>query len=190
GGVLGAFYDQNLKNFVQRQGSDYLPNPSGNIHINPSFLTFFNHAMRFSESVYGGTAQPQLHFTMRPDTVDGLDNVTLDLTGQKVVSPGSAVTFTWRGSDLDHITMTGNSNITLVTYPGPWSVFHFFYEADHTESHGNVYASVWIPKTSGQPMKIGGKNVTVRYDVDMQGAAPILQKGYLQGMKCVAEVAQ
>ncbi|HEY3928419.1 MAG TPA: ImcF-related family protein [Candidatus Koribacter sp.] len=189
GGVLSAFYDQNLKNFVQRQGSDYLPNPSGSIHINAAFLTFFTHAMRFSEAAYGGTSQPQLHFTMRPASVDGLDNVSLELTGQKVVSPGSAVTFTWRASDLDHITMTGNSNITLVSYPGAWSVFHFFYEADHTEAHGNVYTSVWIPKTSGQPMKIGGKNVTVRYDVDMQGAAPILQKGYLQGMRCVAEVA-
>lgn len=189
GGTLASFYDQSLKNFVQRQGSDYVPNPTGNIHINPAFLGFFTHAMRFSESVYGGTSQPQLHFTLRPAAIDGLDKVSLDLTGQQVQSPGSAVAFTWRGSDLDHITMTGNSNITLVSYPGPWAVFHFFYEADHTEPHGNVYTSVWIPKTSGQPMKIGGKNVTVRYDVDMQGAAPILQKGYLQGLKCVADVA-
>lgn len=189
GGVLANFYDQNLKNFVQRQGSDYVPAASGSIHINPGFLAFFSHAMRFSEAVYGGTSQPQLHFTLRPAAIDGLDTVSTDLTGQRVASPGSAVSFTWRGSDLDHITMTGNSNITLVSYPGPWAVFHYFYEADHTEQHGNVYTSVWIPKTSGQPMKIGGKNVTVRYDIDMQGAAPILQKGYLQGMRCVAEVA-
>jgi type VI secretion system protein ImpL len=192
GGILPNFYDQNLKNYVTRQGSDFVPVAAGNIHITPAFLDFFKRAMRFSDSVYGGSSQPQLHFALRPAGIDGFDKVTVDFSGQQVPSPGSTVALTWRAGDLDRITMTGTPNITLLNYPGPWAVFHFFYEADRTEPHGNTYTAVWIPKTSagGQPMQIGGKNVTVRYDVDMQGAPPILQKGYLQSLHCVAEVAR
>ena len=181
-GSLSKFYDEILKNYVTKSGTDYVPGPSGG-KLNPAFLNFYNHAAHFSEAVYGQSPQPQLNFTLRPGTMDGMTSVVLDITGQKLASGGAPGAFTWRASDLDQITVTGDG-LTLLQYHGPWALFHFFNEADKFQNNGSVSSVSWNPKTAGQPMTKAGVPVVIRYDVDMHGAPPIFQKGYLQQMRC------
>lgn len=192
-GAVPAFYDSTLKNFLQRQGSDFVPNPTAGINFNPAFLTFFSRAMRFTDTVYpGGSTQPRLTFTMRPYPTEGIKSLNLTIGGQSMVSPGSPKQFIWTGSDIDQVRLDGNvggSSLTFLTYSGPWAVFEFFNNAERMQTNGNVQSVEWIPKTSGQPFMINGKPLTVHYDVDISGA-PVFQKGYFSTLRCVPDVAR
>ena len=39
-------------------------------------------------------------------------------------------------------------------------------------------------------MRIGNRDLTLPYLLDLKGAPPIFQKGYLSGLQCVSDVAR
>jgi type VI protein secretion system component VasK len=192
-GALSGFYESTLKNLLQRQGPGFVPNPSAGINFTPAFLSFFNRAMQFSETVYpGGSPQPKLTFTMRPYPVDGIQTLTLSMGSQSMPSPGAPRQFVWTGAELDQVRLTGKvggSEFSFLTYNGPWAIFEFFNNAERMQNTGNLHSVEWVPKTSGQPFMLNDKPLTVHYDLELAGA-PVFQKGYLPQMRCVAEVAR
>ena len=51
----------------------------------------------------------------------------------------------------------------------------------------------WVPRQgqAGQPMRLdSGKALTLPFLLDLKGAPPIFQKGYLSGFQCVSDVAR
>jgi type VI protein secretion system component VasK len=183
------FYEQHLKALVLKQGSDYVVNPSSGAKISPNFMRFFNSATQFSETVYpGGSQTPQLRFTLRPFPVQGIKNLVFDMNGQSLSSSGAPKQFTWSGGDVGQVKVTGSmggAELGILNYSGTWAVFQFFSEADRWQSAGSTSTVEWVPKSglSGQPMMIGGKPLTLRYDLDMPGA-PVFNKAFLGSIKC------
>ncbi len=51
-GQLWTFYNETLQSLMQKQGAQYIANPSSGIQLTPAFVCFFNKAVRFSEAVY------------------------------------------------------------------------------------------------------------------------------------------
>jgi type VI secretion system protein ImpL len=188
-GTLWMFYEQNLKNVLVRQGSGYVINPASGARVSPHFLAFFNRAVEFSEALYpGNSPTPNLRFTLRPYTVDGIQSLTFEMNSQKLVAPGSAKDFAWTGGDMNQVRVVGKlggADLGILSYSGPWAVFHFFAEADKWQTSGNTHVVEWIPKSgqSAQPMIISGKPLTLRYDLQMAGA-PVFNKAYLAGLRC------
>jgi len=193
-GALWTFYEQNFKNLVVRQGTNFVVNPSGGVKITPAFLGFFNRAVQFSEAVYAGNSpQPQLRFTLRPYPVTGIEALTFDMNGQTLPTPGPAKQFTWTGGDMGEVRVTGKmggAELGILSYSGTWALFQFFSEADRWETAGNTHTVEWVPKSglSAQPMMVGGKPLTLRYDLEMAGA-PVFNRAFLAGLRCTANVA-
>jgi len=73
-----------------------------------------------------------------------------------------------------------------------WAVFRFFGDADQFQATGGTYTLQWVPRQgqSSQPMRIEGKIISLPFQLDLKGAPPIFQKGYLAGFQCVADVAR
>ena len=190
-GAIWMFYQQHMKPLVLKQGDEYVVNPASGAKINPNFIRFFNHAMQFSETVYpGGSQSPQLRFTLHPFPVQGLQELTFDMNGQTLPSSASPKQFTWTGAETGAVRVNGSmggAELGILNYSGTWAVFQFFSEADRWQSSGSTQSVEWVPRsgTSGQPMMVGGKPLTLRYDLDMQGA-PVFNKSFLAGIRCSA----
>jgi type VI secretion system protein ImpL len=188
-GAIWIFYEQQLKPLVIKRGSEFVVNPAGGAKISAGFLRFFNHAAQFSETVYpGGSQTPQLRFTLRPYPVAGIQELTFDMNGQTLSASGSPKQFVWTGGDSGEVRVIGSmggTELGILNYTGPWAIFQFFSEADRWQIAGSGQSAEWVPKSglNGQPMMIGGKALTLRYDLDMPGA-PVFNKAFMNGMKC------
>jgi type VI protein secretion system component VasK len=122
--------------------------------------------------------------------VQGLQELTFDMNGQTLTSSASPKQFTWTGVETGAVRVNGSmggAELGILNYSGTWAVFQYFSEADRWQSSGSAQSVEWVPRsgTSGQPMMVGGKPLTLRYDLDMQGA-PVFNKSFLAGIRCSA----
>jgi type VI secretion system protein ImpL len=197
GGTLWSFYASAFGNYIVREGAQFKANPNGGVRINPAFLAFLNRASKFTDTLYSGSAQPHVSFTMHARSTEGMEGVTLNINGQTLAGSSSATQFLWPGSGPQEVKLTGRlpggSELLLQDFQGPWAVFQFLGEADHRASSGSAETLEWIAKTggSGQPMRLpDGRRVTVSFDLSAGTAAPIFTAGFFSGLRCVPTVAQ
>jgi type VI secretion system protein ImpL len=200
-GALWTFYDGTLRNYLVKQGSQYAANPSGGIALNPAFVAFFNRAAAFSDALYpGGSASPRLAYTLRASAPQGVDSLTLTVDRQSLsVGRGkqSSMNFVWTGGGPQEVKLTGKfgggTELAFASYDGLWAVFEFFGDADRWQTAGNGHRLDWVIRQgrAAKPLTLpDGSALTVSFDLEMPGVAPIFQKGFLSGMGCVARVAQ
>ncbi len=199
-GSLWVFYESTLKNHLIRQGAQFVPNPSSSgIRITPAFLRFFNRAASFSDALYknGASQEPMVNYTIRALGSEGVQRLTLRLDGQELKSTGAGgqqASFTWPGRGAREARLAGSlggPELGWLSYDGLWAVFRLFAEAERWQPSGSGFSFEWVPKTSGQPMRLGdGRPLTVRYYLDMGTSAPIFQRNYLAGFQCVSQAAQ
>jgi len=201
-GLLWTFLEQKLQKVLTRQGTQYVPNPASKVTVNPAFLGFFNAAAAFGEALYAdGGQDPHFSYSLKPETTEGVQMLTLKLDGQTLTHTAGAAAafkkFTWQGSGAHEALLSvrfGTQDLGLASGAGLWAAFHLFQLAD-TQSTGAGGAQVldWVAKSgkAGQPMLLGsGKPLTVRLDLDLGAAPPLFQRGYLSRMTCVAEIAR
>ena len=199
-GALAQFYNQSLKNLLLPQGTDYVPNPAATQTVVPAFLTFFKRSMGVERALYSGApGQLQFKYALRPHPTESVSGLTMNIDGQTMTYAGGSSSFqqfTWPGTTGQGVTLTvkiqGGSELTWPSYSGTWGVFHFFADADKTQQNGSVYNVEWILRVAGgRPVTApNGKPVTVQFDMDTLGAAPILQKGYFSTLRCVSTVSK
>ena len=192
-GALWVLYESGLKKFIKKDGSQYVsqPDPSGAITINPAFLRFFNDAARFSDAVYpGGVSDPMMRYTLAPVKSDQVDSMTLTIDGQ--TAKNSSKQFLWPGAGQREvklkIKLAGGSELDAQDISGLWSVFRFFADADRI----SATSVEWVVRQGrgGTPMKVGGRDLTYRFNLDVGGMAPVFSKEFLSGLKCVSIVAR
>jgi type VI secretion system protein ImpL len=200
-GALWTFYDGSLRNYLVKQGSEYAPNPSGGIALNPAFVAFFSRAAAFSDAVYpGGSPTPRLSYTLRATAPQGVESLTLTVERQSLTvnrgKPGS-MSFLWPGGGSQEVKLTGKfgggPDLAFASYDGLWAAFEFFGDADRWQTSGNVHRLDWVLRQgrAAKPLTLpDGSPLTVSFDLEMPGAAPVFQKGFLSGMGCIARVAQ
>lgn len=198
-GKIATFYDANLKNYVDRHGSDIQLKPDSRVHINEGFLRFFSRALSFSDALYKDGKTPRLSYSMKAMPAPGLSSVTLVLDGQTLRSSGSGgdgKEFVWPGTSVQSARLGGSlggSDLSFITYDGLWAAFRLFGDADRFQASGSGYSLQWIPRQgqSGQPIRLGnGSSVTLSFTLDLKGAPPVFQKGYLSSVQCVSDVAR
>jgi hypothetical protein len=70
-------------------------------------------------------------------------------------------------------------------------VFQFFEEAERWVPSGGAYDLEWTVRAGKKAMTLpSGKPLTVRFELNMSGAPPVFEKGYLSRLGCVADVAK
>jgi type VI secretion system protein ImpL len=199
-GALWQFYNQNLQNLLQQQGTQFVAKPGGAISVTPAFLGFFNRAAAFTQAVYpAGSQQPRLSYTLRSNLAGTNQSITVTLDGQvfsNTAGQSAAKQFVWPGNPPG-ATMTvkfGNEGFNWPRYDGPWGAFEFFGDSEErAQPSSSIYSLEWILRTgqANRAVTTGtGLPVSVRFDLDMMGAPPIFRKGYFSGWSCVAEVAR
>ncbi len=199
-GKLPQFYENTLKNYIELSGNEYVRKSDSRVQINAPFLRFFNRAMAFGNALYkSGARDPALSYSMRALPAEGLKSVTLTLDGQVLKagpSGGQSQNFTWPGRNAQGAQLSGSlggPEFGFIAYDGLWAAFRFFGDADRFQASGSTYTLQWVPRQgqSGQPIRLdNGKALTLPFQLDLKGAPPVFQKGYLSGFQCVSEVAR
>lgn len=195
-GTLWVFYENSLRNILQKQGTQYVAVPSGGINLNPQFVYFFNQAARFSEALYpGGAAEPRLVYSLRPIPSDQFTSMTLVIDGQTATFSGQAAgkQYVWPSRELRlGGKLAGGSEMGLQDRQGLWSAFRFFADADRFEPSGAGYNLTWVVRQGreAQPVRVGGRELTYRFFLDMGGAPAVFDKNFLASLKCISQAAR
>jgi type VI protein secretion system component VasK len=170
--------------------------------VNPAFLTFFNTAVAFAETIYAdGATDPHFSYSLKPETTEGVQMLTVRIDGQTLPytagTPAAFKKFTWQGSGAHEALLSvrfGTQDLGLANGEGLWAAFHLFQLADtQSAGGGGVQVLDWVAKSgkAGQPMLLGsGKPLTVRIDLDLGAAPPLFQRGYLSRMGCISDIAK
>jgi type VI secretion system protein ImpL len=198
-GRLAAFYESTLKNYVERRNGEFVRKTDSRVQITDAFLRFLNRATALSDALYkNGAKSPSLTYNMKAQPAEGLNSLTLTLDGQVLKSSGAggeSKDFVWPGP-AHNATMAGSMGGPelgfVTTDDSLWAVFRFFADADRFQSTNAGYSLQWVPRQgqAQQPIRIAGKALTLPFLLDLKGAPPIFQKGYLSGFQCVSEVAR
>jgi len=197
-GRLWLFYNESLQSVLQKQGSQYSVNPSAGVQMNPAFLAFFNNAARFSDALYPGGADPAFRYSLVPQPSDQIREMKVTINGQTTRGIGSSASraYVWPGGSSPNVQisakLSGGSDFEFQDRDGLWSLFRFFADADRWNRSGNGYLLEWVVRQGreGRPVLVGGKELTYRFLVDTGGAAPIFQKDFLAGLRCVAQATR
>jgi type VI secretion system protein ImpL len=202
-GLLWTFFEQKLQKVLVRQGTQYQPNPSSKVTVNPAFLSFFNSAAGFAETLYAdGGQDPHFSYSLKPEISEGVRVMSVRLDGQKLdYTSGGPVAFqkfTWQGSGTHEALMnvrigTGEDDIEFARDEGLWAAFHLFQKANQSARTlpGTAVLLEWIFNSGkGSDLKLRGVVITPRLQLDLGAAPPIFQRGYLSRMTCIQDVAK
>lgn len=198
-GSLWMFYEGSLKKYLAKQGGQYAPIPGGTVNLNQGFVTFFNQVAALSDTLYpDGSQDPRITYSLKPVPAEGIQTVGLQLDGQTLTYSGGAAAakqFVWQAQGTHEAKATvrfgGGPDLAWSSNDGLWAVFQFFHKAEQWRQTGNVASLEWVIRIGRDAVTLpGGKPLTVRFDLDMGGAPPVFQKGYLGRLACVSEVAR
>jgi len=195
-GKLWTFYDSSLKSVMQCPNGECAP--QGSTPINPVFVRYISQMMKFSRAVYGDSGQePNLHYTLRPQPTDQVDDFGVAVNGELAqLKGGASKQFVWPGAGTRNfrldLKVAGGSQLGAQSYDGPWAVFRFFADANRTTNAGNGYIFTWAV-TSGrsqQPQMVKGRPLIYEFFVDTGGGPAVFSKDFLSTLKCVAPVTR
>jgi type VI secretion system protein ImpL len=193
-GQLFAFYNEALQSYLQKQGAQYVSNPSSSIQLTPAFISFFNAAAHFSDAVFpAGAGEPGLRYSLAPQKSDQIKEMSITIDGQMTRGQKQYV---WTGSPTHNVLISaklqGGSDFEFQNRTGMWALFRFFADADRWSQSGNGYLLEWVVRQGreGRPVTVSGKELTYRFQVDTGGTVPVFQKGFLSGMRCVSQAAK
>jgi type VI protein secretion system component VasK len=88
------------------------------------------------------------------------------------------------------LTVNVGTDLDYPSYSGLWALSRFFDAGQRLSAQGSRFSLEWTLFGGGGPVTIQGKRVVVRFDLDMLGAPPILQPGYLASLNCVPTVVR
>jgi type VI secretion system protein ImpL len=195
-GQLWTFYSDALQVLMTKQGTQYAANPASGIQLTPAFVAYFNKAARFSEAVYpNGAKDPGLRYSLAAQRSDQIREMIVTIDGQTTRGTGSKQHI-WTGSPSHDVQisarLSGGSDFEFQKRQGMWALFRFFADADRWSQSGDGYSLEWFVRQGreGRPITFGGKDLTYRFIVDTGGAAPVFQKDFLIGMRCVTQAAR
>jgi type VI secretion system protein ImpL len=192
-GALWAFYEKSLQKLLVKQANRYVPAPSATVMLTQKFVDFFNTAAGFSDALYPpGATDPAFTYTVAPGPSEGLQGISLRIDGQTFTyNLGGSATpqkFMWQGSGVHEVKgdlRAGNTEFGWWNpTTGQWSLFHLILGARQRPPKGLEWP---VLVGGGQQLTVDGKPVTVRLEIDLAAAAPLLSPASLA---CVAQVAR
>ncbi|HSU33467.1 MAG TPA: ImcF-related family protein, partial [Bryobacteraceae bacterium] len=199
-GALWAFYQSSLQKLLTKQGNAYVPAAGGTITLTPAFVSFFNQAAAFSDSLYAnGSQDPRITYMLKPVATEGIGNLGLQIDGQTLNYSGGPATpkdFAWQASGPHEAKATvqfgSGPDLTWSSNDGLWAVFRFFGKADRRQPTPNGELLEWTIRIGREAVTLpGNKPLTVRLELSMPaGSPPVFQRGFLSRLSCVSQVAR
>jgi type VI secretion system protein ImpL len=182
-GALWTTYNQNLKQYLVKQGSRYDAIPS-TVKLNPSFVIFFNNAAAISQTLYSaGSVTPRVSFTLR-QSASNVPDLTLKIGTETLSGTGQSKTFSWTGNEDVQITSKG---VPLGAFSGLWAVSHFV-----ADGYGRTVGSnelEYTIKNNDRPVIVDGKPETYSYQLQVTGVNVFNPTVWL-ALRCVPQVVK
>ena len=185
-GKLWTYYNDNLKQWLVLQGTQYVLAPNAEGHVGETFARFFNHVARISSMFYQtGAPVAGFNFTLRAIPSKGIENATLVVDGQRIPDGSTSQPFKWNAAVAHQASLAFNATEEL-QMQGTWSLFQLVSMADVTRTPGGLELEFPI-QVSGRQTYSNGTPVVVRFELTGPGAEA-LAPGELSVQPCVMSV--
>jgi type VI secretion system protein ImpL len=186
-GALWTFAENDLGNYLVKQGSHFAEKPGGTMGISPGFIDFLNRAADFSSTLWSSEgAPPGLTFTLRPLLSDSISSLTVTLDGQPArftrTSTGTK-RLSWKAGEGQEANLSGQilgQEQEVFAFQGPWAIFKLFQRADWSSGQGS-YTIEW---------PIPNQELKARFVINLAGAKPILQRDFFAGVSCTGRITR
>lgn len=185
-GAIAAFQQERLAPFLEKSGDKYTAKPVGDVALSASFVEFFNRASTVSAALFPDNATTlRLRWMARGVTSSevpllmlrhGTSEARFDARTPRneVVWPSES----GREARLD-ATFKRNRPVTVSSATGEWALFRLVAQATRFDGNGRVE---WTSTAKDA--------VPVVVEFDHPKGIPLLKRGWLGGMSCVAQVTQ
>ncbi len=182
-GAIAQFASSQAK-FISFNGSVY--SSAGGAPVNPALLSFLNATHTVATTLFAnGSTQPSLNFTIAQLATPNLSPAALDIDGTTSTTVGASTRVTWQYRTQGAVKLAGSGQ-TKSTF-GPWSVFHFAYQAKHPGPNQLEY----IFQNNGITEKSQtGVEIIYRFDVEDSGARLLNPDFMRHQLHCVANVVK
>ncbi len=186
-GKLWTYYNDNLKQWLVLQGTQYVLAPNAAGHVGAAFAQFFNRAAGISSALYpSGATIAGFNFTLRFLPSKGIENATLVVDGQRISSGSTVQQFKWNAATAHQASLAYNSAEAL-QFQGTWALFQLVGIAHVTRTAAGLQLEFPI-EVSGRPSTLpDGTPIVVRFELSGPGAE-VLAPGGLSGQPCVMSV--
>ncbi|GJG86570.1 hypothetical protein tb265_17510 [Gemmatimonadetes bacterium T265] len=190
-GALWALEQERLEGLVEKQGEKqgarFVPRPGAPVALSAPFLAFLNRALQVSTALYGDAPTPNVVFTAR----GAGDKAATLVQGAQVAHFGKdapPAQFVWpstsgREARLDvgyrNLVVFGRTK-AVARAGGEWALFRVVAQATKWEGGGGTWRAEW---------NAGGQG-PVAVEFTFANGAPVLQRGWLGGMACAAQVTR
>ena len=186
-GKLWTYYNDNLKQWLPLQGTQYVLAPNAEGHVGAGFALFFNQAARVSSMLYpSGAPVAGFNFTLRAIPSKGIENATLVVDGQRIPDGSAVQQFKWNGAVAHQASLAFNGTEDL-QIQGTWSLFQLVSMADITRNAGMIKLEFPIQVSGRQTYFPDGTPKVVRFELTGPGAEA-LAPGELSVQPCVMSV--
>jgi type VI secretion system protein ImpL len=186
-GAFWAFHQERLDPLVEKQGAQWVPRPGAPVAVSAPFLAFFNRAAAVSAALFGGAPEPRVVLTARGVVTPQVSLVTLT-HGSYVARftrdtpPAQLVWPPPSGRDARLIARLGKRELLMAEATGDWALFRLVSRASRVDGSGGSLRAEWNAPAAG--------GVPVAVEFAFTGGYPVLQRGGLGGMNCVAQVTR
>jgi type VI protein secretion system component VasK len=189
GSLLASFVQDQLVDagLVVRQGPRYAVRSGADPAPTDEFMRFLNDAVAASESLFDNQGNPEVQFTLLPETTTQLTSITIRIDGitqRTTPTNRREVPFRWNGSTAREVEISaeiaGEVVPLLQPTPGPWALFRLFESADWADRGGDRYGLTW-QTSAGQ---------VLRAQLSLTESPPIFRPGVLDGIRCVSRVVR
>jgi type VI secretion system protein ImpL len=186
-GALWAFHQERLDPLMEKQGAQWVAKPGAPVVLSAPFLTFFNRAAVVSAALFGGAPEPRIVLTARGIVTPQISLVTLTHGTYVARFAGDTppAQFVWpaqSGRDARLIARVGKRELLIAEATGDWALFRLVSRANRADGSGGSLRVEWTtPATNGLPVAV---------EFAFPGGYPVLQRGALGGMNCIAQVTR
>lgn len=188
-GKLWTYYNDNLKQWLLQQGSQYVLASNAAGHVGPGFAQFFNRAARISALLFpSGANSASFNFTLRSIPSKGVENASLVVDGQRIPVGSSTQQFRWNGATARQASLAYNGTEALQSQ-GPWALFQLVNAAQVTRVAGGLQLEFPL-EVSGRQIRLpDGTAEVVRFELSGTGAEVLGPQGLSAGT-CVVPVTK
>ena len=188
-GFIWAFYDQELRFFLNQAGDRYASKElfGSQVEFSPPFLDFMSRASALTNAFYGSGAEPTVSFDLTPGETRDVSQSLLEIDGQQL-SYGNwrqaPQSFVWPGkTGAPHaklqITIVGTGDRPILPVAdGEWALFRLLRLAEIVPQSPAAYTIIWRVTSAD------GRKFEIRYRLQSKSIQNPFAPNFFGGIAC------
>jgi type VI secretion system protein ImpL len=161
--------------------------PGGPVALSAPFVGFFNKAARVSAALFGGGAEPRVVLIGRGIATEQVPLVRLvhgayEARFVRNTPPAQIVWPAPGRREARLVAQFGKREQTVAQATGEWALFRLVAQAGRPAGGGSSLRAEWPAS--------GGRSAPVVVEFASDNGYPVLQRGWLGNMNCVAQVTR